>query len=62
MNRKFYTNYPQEEEILLDDGRPFLITKVERDKKVTAISSTYHKLRALIPIESNYLTDEQRDK
>ena len=47
MNRKFYTNYPQEEEILLDDGRPFLITKVERDKRVTAISSTYHKLREL---------------
>lgn len=32
MNEPCYTKYPEEEEILLDDGLPFKVFKVERDE------------------------------
>ena len=32
MAEEFYTNFPEEEEILLDDGMPFLIEKISKDE------------------------------
>ena len=32
MNEKCYTKFPDEEEILLDDGRPFEVVKVLKDQ------------------------------
>lgn len=32
MNHKCFTRYPEEEEILLDDGRPFVVDRILRDQ------------------------------
>lgn len=61
MNEPCYTQYPEEEEILLDDGLPFDVVKVERDerltfhkflgRKITRVHMRSHLPKGLIPLQ-----------
>jgi len=57
MNESCYTRYPEEEEILLDDGRPFYIERIFKNQTITEVTSEFYgqslttiKFKSCLPV------------